>query len=169
VRAEAGGDLPLIRDVQLLSRRLDERTAAALLQQCARAPEAMAALGPAQGIEPRLRALFGLEEGDVEALIARQCCDELFDIASLARVAEANAGWGAAKGLACADLIAGWRSAQPAARAAQLDALVGTVLTAKGEPRKVGAGLLKVAPDYADHAERLALCCGKLLAMRRTA
>jgi ATP-dependent helicase/nuclease subunit A len=118
--------MPLIRDVQLLSRQLGEGAAAGLLQACARAPKRWRRSAPAPGIEPRLRALFGLEEGDVEALIARQCCDELFDIASLARVAEANAGWGAAKGLACADLIAGWRSAQPAARAAQLDALVGT-------------------------------------------
>jgi hypothetical protein len=43
------------------------------------------------------------------------------------------------------------------------------VLTAKGEPRKVTAGLLKVAPDYADHAARLAECCGKLLDDARTA
>jgi ATP-dependent helicase/nuclease subunit A len=102
----------------MLSRQLGEGQAAALLQACARAPEAMQAIGAAPGIEPRLRAVFGLEEGDVEALIAGQCCDELFDIASLARVAEANAAWGAAKGLACADLIAGWRTAEPAARAA---------------------------------------------------
>jgi len=169
VRAETGGDLPLIRDVQYLSLRMGEGAAADMLRECARAPEAMAALGAAQGIEPRLRALFGLEEGDVEALIAGQCCDELFDIASLARVAEANAAWGSSTGLSCADLIAGWRGAAPEARAAQLDALAATVLTAKGEPRKVTAGLLKVAPDYAGHAARLAECCGKLLAMRRTA
>jgi len=86
VRAETGGDRPLIRDMQLLSLKLGERDAAALLQACARAPEAMEAIGPAPGIEPRLRALFGLESGDIEALIAAQCCDELFDIASLAKV-----------------------------------------------------------------------------------
>ena len=169
VRAESGGDLPLIRDVQTLSSKLDERSAEALLQECARAPEGMAALGPAQGIEPRLRAAFGLEEGDVETLIAGQCCDELFDMASLARVAEANAGWGGVKGLACADLIAGWRAGEPAARAAALGDLIGTVLTKEGEPRKITSGLLKVAPDYADHAARLAECCAKLLTMRRTA
>ena len=169
VRAESGGDLPLIRDVQTLSRKLDERSAAALLQECARAPEGMAALGPAQGIEPRLRAAFGLEEGDVETLIAGQCCDELFDIASLTRIAEANAAWGGVKGLACADLIAGWRAGEPAARAAALRDLVGTVLTKEGKPRSISSGLLKVAPDYADHAARLAECCGKLLMMRQTA
>jgi ATP-dependent helicase/nuclease subunit A len=38
VRAEAGGDLPLVRDVQLLSHRLGEGGAEAFLMRCARAP-----------------------------------------------------------------------------------------------------------------------------------
>ena len=169
VRAEEGGDLPLIRDVQALSLRFGEAAAEGLLQAAARVPKAMAALGAAQGIEPRLRDAFGIDQGDIEDLIAAQCCDDLFDMASLARAAEANAAWGTATGLGFADRIAAWRGADPAARAGSLDDLLGIFVTGKGEPRKASAGLLKVAPDYGDHAARLADCCGRLLTMRRTA
>ncbi|HKR25088.1 MAG TPA: UvrD-helicase domain-containing protein, partial [Allosphingosinicella sp.] len=51
VGAEAGGDLPLIRDVQALSLRLGESGAEGFLKACAAAPAAMAALGPRQGVE----------------------------------------------------------------------------------------------------------------------
>jgi ATP-dependent helicase/nuclease subunit A len=169
VRAEQGGDLPLIEDVRTLSLRLGERDAAGLLQACARAPDAMAALGPRPGIEPRLRHLFGLQIGDIEEVIAAQCCDELFEMEALTAIAQANAAWGSATGLGCADLVASWRTGDPARRAAGLEELVGIVRTGKGEPRKVTSGLLKAAPDYADHAARLIDCCDRLLRMRGTA
>jgi ATP-dependent helicase/nuclease subunit A len=60
---------------------------------------------------------------------------------------------------------------EPAARAAALGdfdrhgAHQGTGEAA----RRSRPGLLTVAPDYADHAARLAECCAKLLTMRRTA
>ena len=50
VQAERGGDLALIADVQALSHRLGEAGAEAFLRACARAPAAMEALGPRQGI-----------------------------------------------------------------------------------------------------------------------
>ncbi len=169
VRAEEGGDLPLIRDVQALSLRFGEAAAEGLLQAAARVPAAMAALGAAQGIEPRLRDAFGLAQGEIEDLIAAECGDDRFDMASLARAAEANAAWGTATGLGFADRIAAWRAADPAARAASLDDLLGVFVTGKGEPRKASSGLLKVAPDYPEYAARLAESCGRLLTMWRTA
>ena len=48
------GDLGLIRDLQALSLRLGEAGAERFLMACARAPEAMAALGPREGVEARL-------------------------------------------------------------------------------------------------------------------
>ena len=47
VRAEAAGDASLVADVQALSHRLGEGGAEAFLRACARAPDAMAALGSA--------------------------------------------------------------------------------------------------------------------------
>ena len=63
VRAESEGDLGLVRDLQALSHRLGEGGAEAFLMHCARAPRAMEALGPREGIEARLRHAFDLPLG----------------------------------------------------------------------------------------------------------
>lgn len=167
VEAERGGDLPLIRDVQALSRRMGEQGAESFLRQCARAPDAMAALGP--GIEPKLRRAMDVPDGDVEAVIAEGCADDRFDMAALARVAAANAAWGTATGLADADVIAAWRARDPAARARSLDDLVRVFHTAKGEPRKYSPKLIAADAAYADFAMRLGEDCANLLALRAKA
>jgi ATP-dependent helicase/nuclease subunit A len=164
VDAEKGGDLPLIRDVQALSRRLGEQGAEAFLRQCARAPDAMVALGA--GIEAKLRRAMGVPDGDIEEAIAESCGDDRFDIASLARIAAANAAWGTATGLADADKIAAWRGADPAGRAGLLDGLVSVFHTAKGDPRKYSPKLIAADPAYADLAIRLGEGCRALLDLR---
>ena len=169
VRAEREGDLGLIRDLQALSLRLGEGGAEAFLRACARAPAGMAALGPREGVEARLRQLFGLPLGDVEEAIARECGDDLFDIATVQGLAAANRSWGTATGLAACDAIAAWLAGDAAGRAAGLEALALVVLTRAGDPRKASAGLLKASPGYEDHAARLAECCRRLLLLRRTA
>ncbi len=169
VAAEAEGDLALVRDVQALSHRLGEGGAEAYLIACARAPVALEALGPRQGIEARLRRAFGIPAGDVDEAIAAQCCDESFDLALLERIAAANRGWGTATGLACCDAIAAWLAGDGAHRGATLADLAGVVLKKDGEPRSISAGLLKADPDYEAHAAALAECCARLLQMRRTA
>ena len=167
VEAERGGDLPLIRDVQALSRRLGEQGAEGFLRQCARAPDAMAALGP--GIEAKLRRAMEVPDGDVEAVIAESCADDSFDMAALARVAAANAAWNTATGLADADIIAAWRGRDPASRAASLGDLVRVFHTAKGEPRKYSPKLIVADAAYADFAMRLGEDCAALLALRAKA
>jgi len=167
VRAEAGGDLGLIDDLQALSLRLGESAAERFLMACAAAPEAMAALGPRQGVEARLRHIFELPLGDVAELVAREC--EAFDPALLEGIAGANRAWGTQTGLAACDLLAAWSARGPAERASSLGELVGIVHTAKGEPRKLQAGLLKAAPDYETLAARLGECCARLLTLQRVA
>jgi ATP-dependent helicase/nuclease subunit A len=169
VRAEAGGDLPLVRDLQALSHRMGEGGAEGFLMECARAPAAMDALGPREGIEARLRRAFDLPSGDIEEAIAAACHNDAFDLATLGRIADANRLWGTATGLNCCDLIAAWQSGDGAHRATTLETLAETVLKKDGQPRAITAGLLKVAPDYADHAGKLVECCQRLLAMRRVA
>jgi ATP-dependent helicase/nuclease subunit A len=167
VDAERGGDLPLVRDVQVLSRRLGEQGAESFLRQCARSAEAMAALGP--GIEAKLRRAMAVPDGDVEEAIAEGCGDDRFDMAALARVAAANAAWGTATGLADADRIAAWRAGDPVRRAASLDELVRVFHTARGEPRKYSAKLIAADGAYADLAMRLGERCADLLALRTKA
>jgi ATP-dependent helicase/nuclease subunit A len=169
VRAEEARDEALIGDVQALSHRLGEAGAEGFLRACGRAPEAMAGLGAPELIDDRLRSVFGLPPGDVEAAIAEQCCDELFDRATLERIVAANRAWGTPTGLGCCDLAGAWLARSAGARAASLDELASLVLTKAGDPRKPPAGLLKAAPDYAEHAERLIECCSRLLRMRKLA
>jgi ATP-dependent helicase/nuclease subunit A len=169
VRAESGGDLPLIRDLQALSHRLGEAGAEGLLMACARAAPALEALGPREGIEARLRRAFGLPAGDVEAAIAEACGDEVFDLVMLGRIAAANRAWGSATGLSCCDSIAAWQAGDGAHRSASLTAIAEIVLKKDGEPRAIASGLIKADPDYEAHAAALADCCGRLLQMRRTA
>ena len=169
VRAEQHGDLPLVRDMQGLSLRLGEGGAEAFLMACARAPEAVAALGPREGIEARLRHAFGLPLGDVDEIVAGQCCDDLFDLDTLRALADANRAWGTATGLQSCDAIAAWLARNEAERAATLSELAAVVLTRSGDPRKPPAGLIKAAPDYEALAARLIECCTQLLAMRAAA
>jgi ATP-dependent helicase/nuclease subunit A len=167
--AERGGDLPLIRDIQTLSHRLGEGGAEGFLMQSARAPDAMAALGPREGIEARLRRAFGLPAGDIEEEIANHCCDELFDLEMLRRIADANRNWGTPTGLGCCVVIAAWEAKEPGERGRSLSELADLVLTKSGEPRRPKAGLLNADPDYAEYAGKLIECCQRLLRMRAQA
>ena len=169
VRAEQGGDLKLIEDMQALSHRLGEGGAEAYLICCARAPAAMEALGARKGIEARLRRAFDIPSGNIEEVIANACCDDVFDVESLRRISIANKVWGKPTGLDCCDVIAAWLASGNAGRAASLVGIAELVLTKSGDPRKVQTGLLTADPDYAAHAASLVECCQRLLQMRKVA
>lgn len=166
-RAERGGDLGLIADVQALSRRLGEKEAEAYLMACARAPEPMEALGP--GIEAKVRMALDVPLGDVAAAIAEACADPVFDVASVQAMARANADWGTATGLKAADGCAAFLAADPVMRAGMLDDLAAVVLTKTGEPRKASAKLLALEPGYEGLAARVADCCSRLIDLRARA
>jgi ATP-dependent helicase/nuclease subunit A len=181
VRAEERGDgrltadlgphqrTTLMGDIQALSHRLGEGAAEGFLRRCARSPDAMASLGPPELVEDRLRRAFGLPLGDIDEAIAGECCDDLFDVATLRRLADANRSWGTATGLSACDVIAAWQARPNSERGTSLAELAELVLTKSGEPRKASAGLLKADPEYAEYATRLAECCARLLTMRKLA
>ncbi|WP_380878839.1 double-strand break repair helicase AddA [Sphingomonas sp. DBB INV C78] len=163
-RAERGGELGLIADIQALSRRLGEGEAESYLVACARAPEEMEALGP--GIAAKVRTALDVPLGDVEAIIAERCGDALFDVAAVLAISRANAAWGTATGLKAADVCAAFLAAAPASRAAMLDDLAGLVLTKTGEPRKASAKLVGAEPAYEAFAARVAEACSALTGLR---
>ena len=164
VAADRGGDLALVRDVQTLSRRLGEQGAEGFLRQCARAPDAMEALGI--GIEAKLRRAMDVPDGDIERALADACADERFDIHTLQRIAAANARWATARGLDRADVIARWLAGSTDARAKGLQALHEVWATKAGEPRSVAKGQAPQDDGYAEDAMRLHGLCGDLLALR---
>ncbi len=164
VTAERGGDLPLVHDVQALSRRLGEEGAERFLRACARAPDAMAGLGG--GIEAKLRRAMGVPDGDIEEALGEACSDETFDRRTLERIAAANAAWGTARGLDRADVIARWLAGSPAERAAGLQALHEVWATKSGDPRSLAKGQAPQDDAYGADAAKLHVACGELLAMR---
>ena len=166
--AEERGDEQLISDVQCLSRRLGETGAVEYLEACARRHEALAALGPADSIEPKIRSLMNLPEESVEDYIAHQCGDEGFDCDLLRAVADANRRWGAQTGIGHAEAIERWLGLTPIERAAALIDLRKIVLTERGTPR-VSAGQTKAEPHYESHAGRLANLIGDLLRIQNGA
>ncbi|MGE5064654.1 MAG: UvrD-helicase domain-containing protein, partial [Myxococcales bacterium] len=166
--AEERGDEQLIRDVQCLSRRLGETGAVEYLEACARRQDALAALGPADFIEPTIRSLMNLPEESVEDYIADRCGDEGFDCDLLRAVADANRRWGAQTGIGHAEAIERWLALTPIERAAALTDLRKVVLTEKGTPR-VSAGQTKAEPHYESHAGRLANLIGDLLRIQNGA
>ena len=162
--ATRGGDLPLIRDVQALSLRLGEAGVEAYLLDCARAPDALAALGAREAIEPRLRHALGAPLGDVEEAIEKGCAE--LDLDCLQAIAAANGAWGTKSGLDHADIVAAFLAASPKARTAMLDELIGVALTKSGEPRKYSQKLIDAEPFYINHCGKLAEQVGALLSLR---
>ncbi|UAK25136.1 double-strand break repair helicase AddA [Sphingomonas nostoxanthinifaciens] len=167
--AERNGDLGLGRDVAVLSRRLGEQAAERYLRLCARAPDALAALGMREGIEARTRTALDVPLGDVEAAIEASCADDAFDCATLHRIVGANRTWGTKTGLEHADLGAAFLAADAPARAAMLGDLIGLARTKQGEPRSFGAKLLGCDPDHGGNCERLAEAIDRLLSLRSRA
>ncbi|WP_310467256.1 double-strand break repair helicase AddA [Sphingomonas sp.] len=161
--AEAGGNEALIGDVQCLSLRLGEQDAVKYLMQCARAHDALAALGAPGGIEARLRELMGLPEGALDDYLAMHCADDRFDCDLLHAIAAANRSWGTATGDKAVAAVEQWLGLDAAARAAALPELALVVFTGTGTLRKVSAGQLKADPDYERHAERLGEAVADLL------
>jgi len=169
VGAERGGDLGLIDDIQKLSRRLGEEKAERYLSLCARAPDALAALGPRIGIEARVRAALEVPLGDVEDAIEALLTDDVFDRDLLRRIVDANRTWGTKTGLDHAGTGAAFLAADAKVRAAMLQDLIGIARTKAGEPRSFTARLLDCDPSHDTNCADLAEAIDILLGMRRRA
>jgi ATP-dependent helicase/nuclease subunit A len=166
--AEANGDERLIGDVQCLSLRLGEEGAVKYLMQCAAVPDAMAAFGPPETIEPRLRKVMDLPDESVADYIAHHCHDDRFDCDLLEAIADANRRWGAQTGLGHVKAIDKWLALSPIERAASLTELRKVVMTEK-DTLRVSAGQSKAEPHYEAHAGRLAGLIGELLRLQNGA
>lgn len=167
--AEASGNERLLQDVRCLSVRLGEAGAVDYLMRCARAQEGLAALGPGDLIEDRVRAIMGLPAGAVENYLAQHCSDDRFDCDLLRAIAHANRRWGTSTGARIVDQVEKWLNLTPAERAAALPELSLVVFTGSGDLRKVQAGQRKADEAYDRHAERLADLIGNLLRIQSAA
>ncbi len=164
VGAERDGWHALIAGMQALSRRLGEGGAEAFLRDCARAPDAMASLP--SGLVPFVRQALDLPIEDIDAHIADQCSDGLFDLAALGKLVAHNRDWGTARGLERADAIARWQALAPGDRAQALDKLHDVWATSQGELRSFGRGQAPQIDGYAALASKLHGTCAALIELR---
>ena len=167
--AEAGGNAGLIADIQALSMRLGEQGAEKYLLTCAHHGAALAGLGSPAAIEPALRALVGLGEGEIDTVIAEHCHDDRFDCELLRTIGRANLDWGTVTGQSHAAAVEEWIALDAAGRAAALDKLAAVFVTGKGEPRKVSAGQRTAHSGYEQDAAAMVEAIGEILAMRSAA
>jgi ATP-dependent helicase/nuclease subunit A len=168
--AEASGDDRLLGDLQALSLRFGERDAEKYLAACARAGEAMAALGPRETIEPALREVVGLPGGDIEAAIRDLLRDEVLDHGMFDILLAGNRAWGSGK--KATTIVANlerFLAASPEDRAGLLAGIGECIVKKDGELCKVENGQRAGAPDYESAAERFREWRAELLAMRSAA
>lgn len=165
--AERDRDQPVLDAIEMLALRLGEAGTQVYLQRCVPATEALELLP--EDLSAALLEQFDLPE-DVDAAMLAACADDAFPVRELRRVAAANAAWGAKGGLDCADLIAGWIGAGPAARVEALPELLSALLTKDGEVKNRNRDkLLAAEPGYVDLASLCGDAIRAMLDMRRQA
>ncbi len=160
--AAAGRDQQLIDDVSVLSLRLGELGAEGYLVACARAHEAMEALGEPAGIEARLLGMIGIGDVDPDAEILRRLDDDALDIDLLERLIAANRAWGAATGAKIIGNLTLFLSSTPDARRNLLATVGAKLVTREGAPCKSAARQLEAEPEYDRLVSDFALWLGEL-------
>lgn len=163
VEAEEGGDEALTTALQAISLRLGEAGAEKFLSRgTARLDELN---GLPDDILSWLMEQLGLPAGDVDGWLAEQCDDAMFDMRTLAAVAQANAEWGKGRALERCERIARWRAMPPAERAASLHDL--HAAWAKADGGVISAkGWVPPVDGYLEMAERMHGRCAELIAIR---
>jgi len=151
--AEERGDRALLDALDALSLRLGPEAVEAFLGRCAGCRDAW--FGPGSWTPPlrgRVERLLGLP---AEGALADLCEDAAFDLQSLRRCMEINAGWSAQTGQKAANAISDWIAAAAAERAERIDALADVFFTKAGDLRSATA-LEKIDPAYGDYVARVA-------------
>ncbi|WP_284272613.1 double-strand break repair helicase AddA, partial [Sphingomonas astaxanthinifaciens] len=164
----AAGDGGFLADLEIMSGRLGEEDVRKYLRRCAAAAEAMARFSDLAAIEPSLRRLFDLPDGDTEEHVRAECDDGRFDCDLLRRLADGHRGWKGSKNAPVhAATIDAWLAADPAERCRRLPELAKIVIKADGVPREASSGLLKALPTAAEDCLALADALARLLMLRK--
>jgi ATP-dependent helicase/nuclease subunit A len=146
--AETTPDRQLIDDVSALSLRLGEAGAERYMMDCARAHEAMEALGEPSTISPTLMALVGIESGDPEAEFQHRLGDGEIDIGLFEQLAAANLAWSTSTGDKIVANLTAFLAAGPEERRTLLSKVGGGLVTKEGVPCKATAKQIALEPAY---------------------
>jgi ATP-dependent helicase/nuclease subunit A len=146
--AEADGQRGLLDDVSELSRRLGEAGAEAYLLDCARASEAMDALGPPAAVEPLLLGLIGLDADDPDGALAARFSDAAIDRDLFDRLIAVNRTWGGKKAGVIVDNLTAFLAASPTGRMESIASIGRNIVKADGEICQVSANQIAADADY---------------------
>ena len=153
-QAERGHDRALIEAIETLALRLGEEGTIAYLAKCVPGARALDALP--DDIAGALLDYLDLPTGDVEDYVAAHCVDPHISDAALRALAAANRAWKTPTGNKVADCIARWLGSDGAARALQIDALLGALVTKDGLAKnRDKEKLVSQLPDYVALAEEI--------------
>ncbi len=146
-----------------LSLRMGPDAVEGYLLRCAQAREAWFGLGAftSENMRERVLALLGLPSDADAHNLAAMCADATFDVQSLRRCMEINAGWSAKTGQEGAAQIGAWLAGDEAARIGALDDLAGVFLKKDGEPR-ASSSQSKIDPSYPDYCARVIDCIARV-------
>ena len=149
-----GSDPAMLARMERIALEKGEQATESYLMRSAGAVDALDKL-PA-GIAPWLRGALGLErETTPDTWLVTAVTNPTAQLAMLGDIAAANRVWGTATGIKQAAPIEAWIAADPATRAATMDAVVGALLTDKGGLRAAYANP-KQCGDVEDYAVRAA-------------
>ncbi|HET9335422.1 MAG TPA: double-strand break repair helicase AddA [Sphingomicrobium sp.] len=154
--AERERDQRLIADVSKLSLRLGEAGAENYLMACARAHEAMEALGQPGAIEARLLGLVGVEGGDADAEILRRLGDDEVDLGLLELLIAANLAWGTSTGDKIVANLTAFVAALANDRRGMLAKIGSGLVTKDGIPCRASAKQIAVEPTYEELIQQFA-------------
>lgn len=166
VRAQEQGDDAIIDAIQAISLRLGEGGAEQYLLRCASRAADLDQLP--DSILAWLQSELGLPEGDIADHLASQCADDVFDMRTLAWVAQANADWGTGRALERCDRISRWRALAPPGRASGLRELHAAWAKADGDLISA-KGWVPPINGYAEASARLHGRCAELLGVQALA
>lgn len=148
LRAEAEGDAAFSRDLEQLSKRMDQSELIGFLQRCARAGDLWD--GPfawKPPLRPHLCLLIGLPEDAGRAHLAALLANGAFPTLALARCRDVQAQWKAATGKKMAAAVSEWLAADADARFDLLTGMRKEIINKDNTVKQVAA-LNKIDPGY---------------------
>jgi ATP-dependent helicase/nuclease subunit A len=150
--AQTQGRLAVIEALRLLVLRLSEDKTREYLMACARAPDAMEALG--SGVEANVRVALGLPISDIMPFVLAGCTEGGYPEAALTELIRLNVAWGTGRGLQRSEKINEWLAMPSHNRVTGLPKLA--LAWTKGDGTlNLSSGWVPKDPDYVPLAETL--------------
>jgi ATP-dependent helicase/nuclease subunit A len=166
VRWEEERDDEAISAIEMLSLRMGPDAARRWLMRCAATHEAWFGPGSFQPpMQPLVRSIMGIGEGDTIADVIAWCDDTVFDRSALRRIADAYHQWATPSAGPFVDAISGWLALSPEERLAGCAGLRDRLFGKEGALKHI-KHIEKVDPGISSVGDDLYESLGAILAAK---